>query len=195
MEINLFFIVNSIQLGIALAMDAFSVSATNGMNDPKMKFRKMCLVAGMYSFFQFAMPLIGWFCVHTIACIFTKFQMFIPWIALILLAFIGGKMIKESICKKEDEEVTILSFTTLLIQAVATSIDALSVGFTISQYNALMAFVASIIIALVTFVICISGIIIGKKVGTKLSSKAGILGGIILIEIGISIFVKNIFFR
>lgn len=196
MSWNFMFFVNSILLGIGLAMDAFSVSMANGLNEPKMKAGRMSLIAGCYGFFQFAMPMIGWICVHTIVVYFQKFEKFIPWIALILLLYIGGKMLIEGI-KGEDEEDDSdkrLSFGTLIIQGIATSIDALSVGFTIADYGVLMAFVASVIIAVVTFFICIGGLKIGKTVGTKLSNKAAILGGVILIGIGVEIFVKGVFF-
>jgi len=185
-------------LGVGLAMDAFSVSMANGLNESGMKKGRMCLIAGTYAFFQFAMPMIGWICVHTIVEYFNKFNIFIPWISLLLLAYIGGKMIYESIkgCPEEEEEcLQKLSFATLLLQGVATSIDALSVGFTTADFNCLMAFLSSLIIAAVTFIICFTGITIGKKAGDHLSSKASIFGGLILIGIGIEIFVKGIFFN
>lgn len=193
---NFTFFLNSILLGIGLAMDAFSVSLANGLNEPKMKGGRMSLIAGCYAVFQFAMPMIGWICVHTIVVYFKSFEKFIPWIALILLLYIGGKMLMEGIKGDDDKntEFQKLSFVTLIIQGIATSIDALSVGFTIADYGVLMALTASLIIAVVTFGICIGGLIIGKKVGTKLSGKANILGGLILIGIGIEIFVKGIFF-
>jgi putative Mn2+ efflux pump MntP len=93
-----------------------------------------------------------------------------------------------------DDAVAKLTFPTLLIQGVATSIDALSVGFTIADYGLLMAFVASLIIAIVTFAICMTGLLIGKKAGEKLGAKATLLGGVILVGIGIEIFVKGVFF-
>lgn len=196
MSWNLMFFVNSVLLGVGLAMDAFSVSMANGLNEPKMKAGRMSLIAGCYAFFQFAMPMIGWICVHTIVVYFQKFETFIPWIALILLLYIGGKMLIEGIKGDDEEEETDkrLGFGTLIIQGVATSIDALSVGFTIADYGAVMALVASLIIAVVTFFICIGGLKIGKTVGTKLSNKAAVLGGVILIGIGIEIFVKGVFF-
>ena len=190
------FIINSILLGIGLAMDAFSVSMTNGFNEPKMKILRMNMIAGVYALFQFIMPMIGWVCIHTIVVYFQSFDKFIPWIALILLAYIGGKMLIEGI-KNKDEEIESdrkLPFITLIIQGIATSIDALSVGFTIADYKLLSAIMTSLIIAIVTFGICMIGLLIGKKIGTKLNNKAAILGGIILIGIGIEIFVKNIFF-
>lgn len=190
---NFMFFVNSILFGVGLAMDAFSVSMANGLNEPNMSKKKMGTVAGTFAVFQFAMPMIGWICVHTIAQYFTAFEKAVPWIALILLLYIGGKMLYEGIKNNEDEEKPGVGIKALLIQGVATSIDALSVGFTIADYNFTKAFVESIIIAVVTFFICVGGLIIGRKVGTKLSNKASILGGVILIGIGIEIFVSSFF--
>lgn len=193
MEWSIAFFINSILLGVGLAMDAFSVSLANGLNEPEMKKNRMCGIAGVFAGFQFAMPLIGWICVHTIIQYFTVFGKFIPWIALILLAYIGGKMLYEGInCRDSDKEEQRLGIGALLTQGVATSIDALSVGFTIAGYGWLMAFTAALIIAAVTFAICMTGLVIGKKFGTKLSNRAQILGGVILIAIGIEIFVTGI---
>ena len=189
---NISFVINSLLLGVGLAMDAFSVSCTNGLNEPRMKAGRMSVIAGMYAWFQFMMPMIGWFCVHTIAEYFESFRKFIPWIALLLLLYIGGKMLLEGIRGTETENGTVLSPGTLILQAVATSIDALSVGFTIAEYDVIMALTACILIAAVTYVICMGGLTIGKKVGTKLTGKASILGGLILIGIGIEIFVTGI---
>lgn len=194
MEWSLMFVFNSVLLGVGLAMDAFSVSMANGLNEPTMKKGKMCGIAGVFAGFQFAMPMIGWICVHTIIQYFTAFGKFIPWIALILLAYIGGKMLYEGIRNRDSaEEKPSLGIGALLIQGIATSIDALSVGFTIAGYGWLMAFAAALIIAAVTFVICMAGLLIGKKFGTKLSNKAQILGGVILIAIGIEIFITGVF--
>ena len=194
MEWNFVFFFNSVLLGVGLAMDAFSVSLANGLNEPKMKKNKMCGVAGTFAFFQALMPMIGWICVHTIVQYFKVFEKFIPWIALILLLFIGGKMLIEGIKNKDGEvEKTEVGLVALLVQGVATSIDALSVGFTISEYGLFMAVVCALIIAVVTFIICMIGLFIGKKMGTKLAGKANILGGIILIFIGIEIFVTGVF--
>ena len=195
MEWSLVFVIQSVMLGIGLAMDAFSVSLANGLNDTKMKVKRMCLIAGVFAFFQALMPLTGWFCVHNLVKFFSVFEKFIPWIALFLLAFIGGKMLLEGIRNKEEEEEdeSGLGFKLLMVQGIATSIDALSVGFTISEYGFLMALVSALIIAAVTFVICMAGIVIGKKFGTKLANKASILGGVILIIIGLEIFITGVF--
>ena len=187
------FFINSILLGVGLAMDAFSVSLANGLQDSKMKKGKMAGIAGVFAGFQALMPMLGWICVHTVMQYFEAFEKFIPWIALILLVFIGGKMLMDGIKNKEEEEESpALGFVALMVQGVATSIDALSVGVTNSGYNLPMALVSALIIAAVTFVICMAGIVIGKRFGTKLSNKATILGGLILIFIGIEIFIKGI---
>jgi len=143
--------------------------------------------------------MLGWLLVTTLEEIFTKFSALIPWIALILLLFIGGKMIVEAILEKkngrktDEEQVTKLTFKTLIVQGIATSIDALSVGFTIADYSLKRAFAASLIIGVVTLVICLIGLIFGRKIGEKISGTATIIGGIILIVIGIEIFVKGVF--
>lgn len=150
-------------------------------------------VAGVFAGFQILMPLIGWLCVSTVAQYFKVFEKFIPWIALILLGYIGGKMLYEGVKNKSDEtEKNAVGVKALLIQGIATSIDALSVGFTIADYRFSEAIVACLLIGAVTFLICFTGLVIGKKVGTKLSGKADILGGVILIFIGIEIFVSHL---
>ena len=207
MDWNFIFFANSLLLGVGLAMDAFSVSIVNALAEPQMKWPKRILVAGVYAFFQFIMPMIGWLCVHTIAQAFAVFQKFIPWIALALLAYIGAKMIVESLrgqseeckaCQKRDcqncasNPAKPLALATLLLQGVATSIDALSVGFTTARYGLAMAAAACLIIAAVTFAICMTGLLIGKAASKKLSSRAQIAGGAILIFIGLEIFVRGL---
>lgn len=192
MNLGIAFFIKSILLGAGLAMDAFSVSLANGLNEPKMKASKMAGVAGVFAGFQFAMPMIGWICVATVARLFGVFEKCIPWIALLLLVYIGGKMLYEGIKNKgADDEKPGVGFKGLLVQGVATSIDALSVGFTISEYNCMEALLACLLIGAVTFCICFAGLAIGKKAGTKLAGKAGILGGLILIGIGLEIFITS----
>ena len=189
------FFFNSVLLGIGLAMDAFSVSLANGLNEPQMKQKKMVGIAGVFAFFQALMPMLGWILVRTLCNCFSQFQALIPWIALILLGFIGGKMLIEGIKDQDSEEESCgVGFWALIVQGIATSIDALSVGCTISEYGFFMALVSALIIALVTFGICYAGLILGKKFGTKLAGKASVLGGSILIFIGLEIFIKGIFF-
>lgn len=221
------FICNNILLGAALAMDAFSVSLANGLEDPGMRPGRVCGIAGVFAAFQIAMPLIGWVCIYTIAEYFDAFRAWIPWIALALLAFLGGKMLVEGIRDLQQDAVLKdapnatdaenetgataegetgafaaaggksdgkLTVAALLLQGVATSIDALSVGFTIADYTFPLALLSAAIIGAVTFLLCFLGVHIGKRFGTHLAGRATIVGGLILIGIGIEIFVKGVFF-
>lgn len=185
------FILSSAVLGFALSMDAFSLSLANGLSEPCMKARKMILIAGIFATFQALMPMTGWVCVHTMVEKFTAFAAFVPYIALILLTYIGGHMIWEGF-HGEEEECRKTGVLALLGQGIATSIDALSVGFTIAEYGVLQAGVSSAIIAAVTFAVCTAGVLIGKSAGTRLAGKANILGGVILVAIGIKIFLDGV---
>ena len=192
MEWNFLFFMNSVLLGVGLAMDAFSVSLANGMNEKNMKKSRMAYIAGVYAFFQFLMPMIGWICVHTIVQVFGQFQKFIPWIALILLLYIGGSMIKESVQSEEEKkEVKRLSFAVLMMQGIATSIDALAVGITFTFLNYPIVECMSII-GCTTFIISFIGVYIGKIFGSKYEHKAEIAGGIILIVIGLKILLEHL---
>ena len=187
------FLINSILLGVGLSMDAFSVSLANGLGAPKMSQRMKLLIPLTFAVFQFLMPMIGWILVRSVAESFVLFQQAIPWIALVLLLFIGMKMLIEGLRGGGNEDKTvILKPAALLLQGIATSIDALSVGFTIADYDTAKAVSASLIIGGITFVICLIGLLIGSRIGTRLAGKASIMGGVILIAIGIEIFIKGI---
>ena len=192
MEWSLVFVLNSILLGVGLAMDAFSVSLANGLHEPDMRRGRICVIAGVFAFFQFLMPMVGWVCVRTVSQHFAAFSRAVPYIALALLAFIGGQMLLEGL-RGGEEEAPAVGAAALLMQGIATSIDALSVGFTIAGYGALMALVCCLLIAVVTFVICVGGLLLGKTFGTRLAGKASILGGVILILIGLEIFITGVF--
>lgn len=194
---NFVFFTNCVLLGVGLAMDAFSVSLVRGLSDPKMKSKGVLATSGCFAFFQALMPLIGWLCVHTVLEHFKVFEKFIPWIALLLLFGIGAKMLSDGIkhngCHSGDEEEKGGSgIGALLLQGVATSIDALSVGFTIADHNTKEALVCAVIIAAVTFAVCFAGVHIGKRFGNHFAGKAEIFGGIILMLIGVEIFVTGI---
>ncbi len=199
MKLDFVFFLNSILLGVGLAMDAFSVSLANGMNEPQMRRRRVVLIAGTFGGFQALMPLLGWALVHFAVEKFMAFRKFVPWIALALLLWIGGKMIVEGVRDRkkngedEPQEARKLGLHILLVQGIATSIDALSVGFTIAEYNFAAALIAAGLIAAVTFSICTAGVLLGRKFGTWLSWRASILGGVILAAIGIEIFIKGLF--
>lgn len=192
--ITLELILNSLLLGVGLAMDAFSVSLVAGLSEPQMRRRKSVGVASVFALFQGVMPLLGWLAVHTVLEMFGVLEQFVPWVALALLTFLGVKMLLEA--KKAGQKETsaaVLTFGTLLLQGVATSIDALSVGFTIEHYPFPAALTAALLIAAVTFVICLLGVFLGKRFGTRFSGGANILGGVILIAIGLEIFIKGCF--
>lgn len=195
MQLDFMFFLNSILFGLGLAMDAFSVSLADGLAEPRMKRRKMLLIAAAFGLFQGAMPLIGWSFVHTVLRWFSSLTLLIPWISLVLLSYIGGKMIWEALhdtCEGEACELRTLGLGTLVVQAIATSIDALSVGFTIADYELLPALLCTAIIAAVTFGVCAFGVFLGRQFGTRLSHRAEIFGGVILILIGIEIFLTGI---
>lgn len=189
------FFLYAIGLGISLAMDAFSVSVANGLSNPRMRAGKVTLIAGMFALFQALMPLLGWICLHTVVSLFSALEKIIPWVALFILGFIGGKMIFDCVkCRGGEEESTPvhLGFGALIIQAIATSIDALTAGLAFVEYNLLQALVSAAIIALITFIICIAGVLLGKRSGACLCSKAGLVGGAILIVIGLEIFITGL---
>ena len=198
MNLSLAFILNSALLGAGLAMDAFSVSAANGLHDPSMSRKRTLIIPGTFAFFQFLMPMLGWICIHTVVQYFKAFDRFVPWIALLLLLYIGGKMLKEGIDsdhgQKDEDAEERTGAGDLIMQGIATSIDALSVGFTIAAYSLLQALSASLIIGAVTLIICLAGLRIGRRLGTVLAGKASILGGIILIGIGLEIWIRGVFF-
>lgn len=188
------FYLNSILLGVGLAMDAFSVSIANGISEGKMKTKRRIRIAGCYSIFQFIMPVIGWCFVKELVSVIKALEPFIPIIGFLLLLYLGGKMIIEELFSKSDEasEDSFEGCVTdrmLLLQGIATSIDALSVGFTIEKYAFVDAFVAALIIGLVTFVICMIGLKIGIRFGSLLAKRATVAGGIILILIGFEILL------
>jgi len=197
MKFSFIFILNSILFGVGLAADAFSVSVANALNEHKMRAARMCAIAGTFALFQIAMPMIGWFCVRRAALAFAVFEKFIPWIALIILLFLGIRMIIETVrnmhSPEEDiEKERITGFWTLMLQGVATSIDALSVGFTIEEYTWEFALTESLIIGAVTFALCMGALTFGRAIGKHFSKGIEIAGGVILILIGIEIFITGI---
>ena len=180
-------------IAVSLALDAFAVSVSSGISIPGFGPRQAVKMGLWFGTFQFLMPLLGWLLGSSVSQYIEAVD---HWVAFGLLAVIGGKMAWESLrrgCGEEDEAPPDLSARRLCVLAIATSIDALSVGFTISEYGWLMALTAAIIIAVVTFILCMAGLRIGKKFGTQLSGKANILGGVILIGIGLEIFITGVF--
>lgn len=192
-------IVEVLLTGVGLSMDAAAVSMTNGLNEPKMRIWKVLLIALFFGVFQGVMPLIGYFAGTLFAEAVASVA---PYVALVLLGFIGGRMIYEALKKKQEEEEPAdknLSVSALTVQAIATSIDALAVGISLlalSESGALKIniFAACALIAACTFVISLTAVFIGKKFGTVLADKAELIGGIILVAIGLKIFIEGVFF-
>lgn len=184
------FVMRSLFLGVGLAMDATCVAMTNGLNYPKLKIRHAVLIAFMFGFFQALMPLIGYLLGVNFSAFLTKFT---PIIALVLLSFLGGKMLLEAFKKCDAEEVEPFDFRLLLVQAFATAIDALSVGVIMVNYTVTELTIALLLIGVITFLFSFIAVFIGKKFGILLSNKASILGGVILIIIGLEIFISGIF--
>jgi putative Mn2+ efflux pump MntP len=177
-------------LGIALAMDAACVSMVNGMVDKRIRIRQALYIAFVFGFFQGAMALIGYLSGNLFLDLISGID---HWIALGLLAFIGGKMIYESVSNKDEEEAKSCDIThrKLFVQAVATSIDALAAGISIAALLVNM-YEATALIFLTTFIISLISVYLGKKFGLLLSKKAELLGGLILLGIGLNIFISHI---
>lgn len=150
----------------------------------------MALIAGTFGFFQFLMPLLGWICVHWVVDLFQSLLPYIPWISLVLLFALGLMMIRDGLSGEEEEVCPETSFQCLLLQGLATSMDALSVGFAIASFGAREAVASSAIIGVVTFLICLAGIVLGRHFGMKLADKATVAGGFILMGIGLEIFLS-----
>ncbi len=187
------FLIDNLLLGAGLAMDAFSVSVANGLRDPHMQRSERYRIAGVFAFFQFLMPVLGWLGIRLIMSAFAAFHRAVPWIALILLGFIGGKMLLEGIRGgNEEAEPVSLAWSTLLLQGIATSIDALSAGFALAEYTAVQTLLSGLIIAAVTLTLCLIGVRAGQKAGQYLTRWASVVGGLILIGIGIKIFIEGI---
>lgn len=178
-------------LSIGLAMDATAVSMTNGMNDTQIKIKKIALIGLTFGIFQALMPLLG----YLFGTLFVEFiEQIDHWIALVLLGFLGFQMLREGFSKDEEEEKNKkLGVKMLLVQGVATSIDALAVGVSFASLKVNIVF-AVLSIGIITTILSMCGVYIGKKFGDLLKNKASILGGIILISIGIKIFIEHMFF-
>lgn len=184
-------IIEMLSLGVGLAMDASAVSMANGFNANCATKKKALLIAFLFGLFQGLMPLIGYFIAHTI--LFDLISKFAPIVSLVVLSIIGGKMFIDGLKKEEDDcNCSTLTFKVLLIQAIATSIDALSVGLVLANLEPMTAILASVVIAIVTFILSLISVFIGKKFGTILQNKAQLLGGIILVIIGVFLFIKGV---
>lgn len=189
---SFWFFLNSIFLGAGLAMDAFSVSLANGLAEPGMRWHRRLAIAGVFAAFQSLMPLVGWVCVQMFLRHFSVLFGLIPWISLVLLSLIGGNMILGAAGATRGRG-GVAGTTALLLQGLATSLDALSVGFTGAALSFPPALLEALIIGGVTLVICLLGLFLGRRFGERYAHRAGLFGGVILILVGIEIFLNGIF--
>lgn len=186
-------------LGVGLSMDAFAVGMTDGMAEPRMRIPKIFLIAGAFGLFQFLMPVLGYYLGSVFTSLVAKIA---PWLSFAILAFLGGKMIFDFIMehRKKGEEPLPAHPTgavKLLVQAVATSIDALAVGVTLlaaetSQGLPFHVTLCALVIGAITFALSVAAVLIGKKAGDKFSDKAQLLGGVILVAIGLKILIEGL---
>lgn len=178
-----------ILLALGLSMDASAVSISNTLCIKKLTVKNILQMAVIFGLFQGLMPLIGYFAASVFSDVISQFD---HWIAFILLSIIGGKMLHEAITAEPDKDCSLFNLTLklLLIQAVATSIDALAVGVSLSALS-VNIYNAVIIISIITFICCTVAILTAKRFGNLLGKRADIVGGIILIAIGLKIFIEH----
>lgn len=181
-------ILEVVLVAIGLAMDAFAVSVCKGLSMKKMNWKKAIIVGLYFGIFQALMPVIGYFLGTTFESLVTKID---HWIAFGLLAIIGINMLKEAFDKDEEDRNDQVDFKTMVVLAIATSIDALAVGITFAFLN-INLLMATLIIGLITFVVCVIGVKIGNKFGDKYEKKAEIFGGVILILMGLKILLEHL---
>ena len=187
------FIISSILFGLGLAVDAFLISLAGGVNEPNAKRGKILASALVFALFQLAAPLIGRLCVRTVAERFLFFKECLSGIALAVLLFLGIKMLVEGLrqSKSKDEEKPKSGIGALLLSAAVSSVDALSMGFTIAEYSLWTAVAGAGIIAAITFSAYTAGFFIGRKFGTRLADKAMVIGGILFIVMALEVFIRG----
>lgn len=182
-------IIELIILAVGLAMDAFAVSICKGLAMQRVRIRECAIVGLWFGGFQAAMPLIGYFLGAAFKDYITKFD---HWIAFILLALIGGMMIKDAFSKEEEETDGSLAVKTMLVMAIATSIDAMAVGVSFGIMPDVNVWLAISFIGVITLALCMLGVKIGNVFGAKYKSKAELAGGIILVLLGIKILLEHL---
>ena len=175
-------------IGIGLAMDAFAVSICKGLSMKKMNWKNVVIIALYFGVFQALMPLIGYFLGMTFESIVTTFD---HWVAFSLLTLIGGGMIKESFDDEDDKKNDKVDFKTMVVLAIATSIDALAIGITFAFFDVNIVLAVSII-GIITFIISVLGVKIGNRFGDKYQNKAQLMGGIILVLLGFKILLEHL---
>ena len=192
MKPNFLFILNSVLLGIGLSADAFSLSVVNGSRMPEMKTGTCLLVSGVFAVFQGFMPMLGRYIAAELISCFAVIQVAVPYISQILLIFLGLKIISEGrkshLCRCPSSIVS----SALLVQALATSVDALLAGITLTEFCFSLALLSALIIAFITFVLCFIGVHLGRLLGAKLQCRASLCGGVMLILIALENFIRAV---
>ena len=182
-------IIEILLLGLSLSMDAFAVSICKGLSMKKINWKKAIIIGLYFGIFQALMPVIGYFLGSAFQSLVTNID---HWIAFVLLTLIGGNMIREALSKEENNNCNDnVDFKTMVILAIATSIDALAIGITFAFLNVNVP-LAVTTIGITTFIISLIGVKLGNKFGSKYESKAGIAGGIVLILIGVKILLEHL---
>lgn len=183
------FYLRNILIGIGLSMDSGAVCIANGLEDPSITKRKMVSISILFGFVQGILPFLGFFIGHLILPVIKPL---LPYLSCFIMSFLGVQMLIEGFKKKEKNHQIQLSFKTLFMQAIATSIDSLSIGIMFAQNQFVEMLFAAGIFAIVTVVICLLALLFGKRFGYHFGKKAMIVGGIILMGIGIEILLKGI---
>lgn len=178
-------------VGIGLSMDAFAVSITNGLSCTNLRRLHILATAVCFGVFQGLMPLLGFFLGKAFEVYISAFD---HWIALVLLGYIGGKMLFDALRGEEESGEMLLTPKLLLTQGIATSIDALAVGVSFAALPSVDIWLSAGLICCTTFAFSVVGVRCGRRMGQKLGSHAQLVGGIILIGIGVKIFVEHVFF-
>ena len=178
-------------IAIGLCFDSFAVSVSSGLTHQKIKFHQALRIAFSLAFFQGLMPLVGWMLGYSLKFYMIEWD---HWVAFILLGSLGGKMLYESLTNGEEEKTfNPLNFWVIIGMSLATSIDALVVGFTLAMVDVTI-YISVIIIGVVTFLVSMLGILFGKKTGNRYGKKVEIIGALILIGIGVKILIEHLFY-
>lgn len=176
-------------IAVGLSMDAFAVSVCKGLSTQKLKIKHYLIIGAWFGGFQALMPTVGYFLGSTFEKYITSYD---HWIAFVLLGFIGGNMIREGLSKEEEKANDSFAAKTMVVLAVATSIDALAVGITFALLPDVNIVAAVTFIGAITFIISALGLKVGNIFGMKYKSKAEIVGGVILILIGVKILLEHL---
>lgn len=189
MHANGLFYVNSLLLGVGLAVDAFIIALANSMNG--IGGKKGCVVAMLLAVFQFVAVMAGWAVAYAVSELCTWIEQVFSWLAVAVFIYMGVKMFV-SATRKKDEKVSVeYGVATVIVQCAAASVDALTVGFTLEEFGVISAMVCSAIIAAVTFIVYTFGHLLGKRFGVKLGRWATVIGGIAFIAIAVEIIVTT----